>query len=109
MLTCTSLMPTNTFGCMIEVPSAVLMAVELARECDFFSVGTNDLVQYTLAVDRANPSVAALASPLHRAVLRLLDMTAHAAHGAGIELAICGGMAADPLALPMLLGLATTS
>ncbi len=92
-------------GCMIEVPSAVLMAVELARECDFFSVGTNDLVQYALAVDRANPSVATLASPLHPAVLRLLDMTSRAAHAAGIELAICGGMAADPLALPVLLGL----
>jgi phosphotransferase system enzyme I (PtsI) len=92
-------------GCMIEVPSAVLMAAELARECDFFSVGTNDLVQYALAVDRSNPSVAALASPLHPAVLRLLDMTARAAQAAGIELAICGGMAADPLALPVLLGL----
>ncbi|HEX5657530.1 MAG TPA: phosphoenolpyruvate--protein phosphotransferase [Polyangiales bacterium] len=92
-------------GCMIEVPSAVLMAEELARECDFFSVGTNDLVQYALAVDRANPAVATLASPLHPAVLRLLDLTARAARGAGIELAICGGMAADPLALPVLLGL----
>jgi phosphotransferase system enzyme I (PtsI) len=92
-------------GCMIEVPSAVLMAEQLARECDFFSVGTNDLVQYALAVDRTNPSVAALASPLHPAVLKLLDMTARAAHTAGIELAICGGMAADPLALPVLLGL----
>jgi phosphoenolpyruvate-protein phosphotransferase (PTS system enzyme I) len=92
-------------GCMIEVPSAVMMANELARECDFFSVGTNDLVQYALAVDRANPSVATLASPLHPAVLRLLDLTAKAARGAAIELSICGGMAADPLALPVLLGL----
>jgi phosphotransferase system enzyme I (PtsI) len=92
-------------GCMIEVPSAVIMADQLARECDFFSVGTNDLVQYALAVDRANPSVAQLASPLHPAVLRLLEMTARAARSAGIELAICGGMAADPLALPVLLGL----
>ncbi|HEY6878010.1 MAG TPA: phosphoenolpyruvate--protein phosphotransferase [Polyangiales bacterium] len=92
-------------GCMIEVPSAVLMAEQLARESDFFSVGTNDLVQYALAVDRANPSVASLASPLHPAVLRLLDITAKAAHKANIELAICGGMAADPLALPVLLGL----
>ncbi|MDB4987237.1 MAG: ptsI [Myxococcaceae bacterium] len=92
-------------GCMIEVPSAVIMADALARECDFFSVGTNDLVQYAMAVDRTNPNVAHLASPLHPAVLRLLDMTGKAARNANIGLGICGGMAADPLALPMLLGL----
>jgi phosphoenolpyruvate-protein phosphotransferase (PTS system enzyme I) len=92
-------------GCMIEVPSAVLMADALARECDFFSVGTNDLVQYALAVDRTNPNVAHLASALHPAVLRLLDMTAKAAKAGQIDLAICGGMAADPLAVPVLLGL----
>jgi phosphotransferase system enzyme I (PtsI) len=92
-------------GCMIEVPSAVLMADALAKECDFFSVGTNDLVQYALAVDRTNPNVAHLASPLHPAVLKLLEMTAIAAKRAGIELSICGGMAADPLAVPVLLGL----
>ncbi len=92
-------------GCMIGVPSAVLMADALAKECDFFSVGTNDLVQYTLAADRTNPQVAHLASALHPAVLRLLDLTARAAKTAGIELAICGGMAADPLALPVVLGL----
>ena len=92
-------------GCMIEVPSAVLMAHELARECDFFSIGTNDLVQYAMAVDRTNPHVAHLASPLHPAVLRLLQMTVSAASTAQIGLTICGGMAADPLALPILLGL----
>jgi phosphotransferase system enzyme I (PtsI) len=92
-------------GAMIEVPAAVMMADELARECDFFSVGTNDLVQYTLAVDRGNPGVAHLASPLHPAVLRLLSRTAEVAHAAGIELNMCGGMAADPVALPLVIGL----
>lgn len=92
-------------GCMIEVPSAVLIADHLARECDFFSVGTNDLVQYALAVDRTNPGVAHLASPLHPAVLRLLEMIILAAKRHTRELTMCGGMAADPLALPVLLGL----
>jgi phosphoenolpyruvate-protein phosphotransferase (PTS system enzyme I) len=92
-------------GCMIEVPSAALMADALARECDFFSVGTNDLVQYTLAVDRTNPRVAHMATALHPAVLRLLDLTAGAAKRAGIELSMCGSMAADPIALPLVLGL----
>ena len=92
-------------GCMIEVPSAVFVADALAAECDFFSVGTNDLVQYTLAADRSNPLVATLASPLHPAVLKLLDLTAKAAKRAGIELAMCGGMAADLVALPLVVGL----
>jgi len=92
-------------GCMIEVPAAVLIADALAKECDFFSVGTNDLVQYTLAVDRTNPRVAHLASALHPAVLRLLDMTAKAAKRASIGLAMCGGMAADTRALPLVMGL----
>jgi phosphoenolpyruvate-protein kinase (PTS system EI component) len=90
------------------VPSAVLMADALARECDFFSVGTNDLVQYTLAVDRSNPSVAHLASPLHPAVLRLLEMTVAAGERAGIDVAMCGGMAGDLLALPLVLGFGFT-
>jgi phosphotransferase system enzyme I (PtsI) len=92
-------------GCMIEVPSAALVADALAKECDFFSVGTNDLVQYTLAVDRSNPQVAHLGSALHPAVLRLLEMTARAAEAHHIGLSMCGGMAADPLALPIVLGL----
>jgi phosphotransferase system enzyme I (PtsI) len=95
-------------GCMIEVPSAALMADELARHCDFFSVGTNDLVQYTLAADRANPRVAHLASPLHPAVLRLLDITVQAGRRANIDVAMCGGMAADPFAIPLVLGLGFT-
>jgi phosphotransferase system enzyme I (PtsI) len=92
-------------GCMIEVPSAALIADALARECDFFSVGTNDLVQYTLAVDRSNPRVAHLGNVLHPAVLRLLEMIARAAHTQRIALAMCGGMAADLVALPIVLGL----
>jgi phosphotransferase system enzyme I (PtsI) len=92
-------------GCMIEVPSAALTADAMARECDFFSVGTNDLVQYALAVDRSNPQVAHLGSPLHPAVLRLLEMTSKAAQVHSIKVAMCGGMAADPIALPVVLGL----
>jgi phosphotransferase system enzyme I (PtsI) len=92
-------------GVMIETPAAVMIADALAKEVDFFSVGTNDLVQYTLAVDRGNPRVAHMASVLHPAVLRMLDRTAQAARNAGIELAMCGGMASDPIALPLVLGL----
>jgi phosphotransferase system enzyme I (PtsI) len=92
-------------GCMIEVPSAALTAESLAKECDFFSVGTNDLVQYALAVDRSNPRVAHLGSPLHPAVLRLLEMTVRAAKSQRIDVAMCGGMAADIIALPVVLGL----
>ncbi len=95
-------------GVMIEVPAAVMIADVLAAECDFFSVGTNDLVQYTLAVDRGNPRVAHMASVLHPAVLRLLDLTRSAARHAGIDLAMCGSMAADPIALPIVLGLGYT-
>ena len=90
-------------GAMVEVPSAALMCAELAREADFLSVGTNDLVQYTLAVDRGNADVARWADPLHPAVLRLLAMIVR---GAGdTPLAMCGDMAADPIALPVVLGL----
>lgn len=92
-------------GCMIEVPSAALTAEVLARECDFFSVGTNDLVQYVMAVDRSNPQVAHLGSPLHPAVLRLLELTVRAGKAQQIDVAMCGGMAADPIALPVVLGL----
>ncbi len=95
-------------GVMIEVPAAVMIADVLAAECDFFSVGTNDLVQYTLAVDRGNPRVAHMASALHPAVLRLLEMTRTAATKARIEVAMCGSMAADPIALPLVLGLGYT-
>ena len=92
-------------GTMIEVPSAALMADLLATECDFFSIGTNDLVQYTLALDRGNPEVAERAQPLDPSVLRLLDTVARAARQVGIGLSMCGDMAADPIALPIAIGL----
>ncbi|MDD9938339.1 MAG: phosphoenolpyruvate--protein phosphotransferase [Myxococcales bacterium] len=92
-------------GVMIELPSAVVMADRLARECDFLSVGTNDLVQYGLAVDRANPEVAYLAESLDPAILRMLDSVVRAASAVDKPLSMCGDMAADALVLPLVLGL----
>lgn len=92
-------------GIMVEVPSAALLAPVLAREVDFFSVGTNDLTQYTLAIDRGHPSLSAHADGLHPAVLQLIDMTVRAAHAEGKWVGVCGELAADPLALPLLVGL----
>ena len=92
-------------GAMIEVPAAALIVASLAREADFFSLGTNDLVQYTLACDRGNPRVAALCRFQHPAVLRLVDMTVRAAHGAQRPVGVCGEAAGDMLAVPLLVGL----
>jgi phosphocarrier protein FPr len=92
-------------GIMIEVPSAALLAPVLAKEVDFFSVGTNDLTQYTLAIDRGHPTLSAQADGLHPAVLQLIDITVRAAHAHGKWVGVCGELAADPLAVPVLIGL----
>ncbi|HAI55411.1 MAG TPA: phosphoenolpyruvate--protein phosphotransferase, partial [Acinetobacter nosocomialis] len=92
-------------GIMIEVPSAALLAPILAQEVDFFSIGTNDLTQYTLAIDRGHPILSAEADGLHPSILNLIDQTVKAAHKHGKWVGICGELAADPKAVPILMGL----
>ncbi len=90
---------------MIELPSAVMVADRLALECDFFSIGTNDLIQYTLAADRSNDMVASYFQSFHPAVLRMIQTTIRAGHRAGKPVAICGELGGNPLATPLLVGM----
>ncbi|MEX1256077.1 MAG: phosphoenolpyruvate--protein phosphotransferase [Gemmatimonadota bacterium] len=96
-------------GCLVETPAAALDAAELARHCDFFSIGTNDLVQYTLAVDRTNARLADLYNPFHPSVVRQLHQVSRVGRAAGIEVSVCGEMAANPLGAFLLLGLDITA
>ena len=82
-------------GIMIETPAAVMISDELAKHVDFFSIGTNDLTQYTLAIDRQNPKLETYFNKMHPAILRMIEMTAQNAHKAGIPVDICGEAAAD--------------
>jgi phosphocarrier protein FPr len=93
---------------MVEVPSTVLMAAEFAKEVDFFSIGTNDLTQYTMAMDRMHASLAKNVDGLYPAILRMIDQTVRAAKAEGKWVGVCGGVAGDPLGAAILTGLGVT-
>ncbi|MFB4475607.1 putative PEP-binding protein, partial [Oceanobacillus caeni] len=92
-------------GIMVEIPSTAVIAKQFAKEVDFFSVGTNDLIQYTMAADRMNERVSYLYQPYHPAILNLVNNVIEAAHSEGKWAGMCGEMAGDPIAIPILLGL----
>jgi phosphocarrier protein FPr len=94
-------------GIMVEVPAAAVMAAQFAREADFFSVGTNDLTQYTLAMDRGHPKLAPQVDGLSPAVLHLIAHAVRGAHASGrnVRVGVCGGIASDPCAIPILIGI----
>lgn len=100
--------PAIPVGVMIEVPSAALMASQLAREADFFSIGSNDLTQYTLAMDRGHPKLASQADALHPAVLKMMAMACDGAREHGKWVGLCGALASEPMAVPLLIGLGVT-
>ncbi len=100
--------PVVPLGIMVEVPAVAVMADRFAQHVDFFSIGTNDLTQYVLAMDRQHPQLAAQADPLNPAVLALIGATARAANAAGIHVGVCGGLAGDPLGARILTGLGVT-
>ena len=97
--------PKIPVGIMVETPAAAMAADKLAPECDFFSIGTNDLIQYSMAIDRQNREVAYLYRPLHISILRQIQFTVREAHKAGISVSMCGEMAGDPMYSLVLLGL----
>ena len=97
--------PAPKLGIMIETPASALLADQLAAEADFLSIGSNDLSQYTLAMDRLHPTLAPRLDALHPAVLRLIERAAQAGTARGIEVGVCGGLASDPVAVPVLIGL----
>ena len=90
---------------MIEIPSAAIIADKLAKECDFFSIGTNDLIQYTVAVERGNEKISKLYTKYHPAVIKLVKSAIDGAHKAGIFCGMCGEAASDKLLIPLLIGL----